>query len=32
MVSIIAGVVIMATYVPTQRALQLEPSDALRYE
>ena len=32
MVSIIAGVVIMATYIPTQRALQLEPSDALRYE
>ena len=32
MVSIIAGVVIMATYVPTKRALQLEPSDALRYE
>jgi ABC-type antimicrobial peptide transport system permease subunit len=32
MVSIIAGVVIMATYVPTKRALQLEPSEALRYE
>jgi putative ABC transport system permease protein len=32
MVSIIAGVVILATYVPTKRALQLEPSDALRYE
>lgn len=32
MVSIIAGVVIMATYVPTKRALQLEPGDALRYE
>lgn len=32
MVSIIVGVVIMATYIPTQRALQLEPSDALRYE
>jgi len=32
MVSIIAGVVIMATYIPTKRALQLEPSDALRYE
>ncbi|WP_331352100.1 ADOP family duplicated permease [Cellvibrio sp. UBA7671] len=32
MVSVVAGVVITATYVPTQRALQLEPSDALRYE
>lgn len=32
MVGIIAGVVIMATYLPTKRALQLEPSDALRYE
>lgn len=32
MVSIIAGVVITATYVPTRRALQLEPGDALRYE
>lgn len=32
MVSIIAGVVIFATYAPTKRALQLEPGDALRYE
>lgn len=32
MVSIIASVVIAATYLPTRRALQLEPSDALRYE
>lgn len=32
MVSIIAGVVIIATYIPTKRALQLEPGDALRYE
>ncbi len=32
MVGIIAAVVILATYLPTKRALQLEPSDALRYE
>lgn len=32
MVSIIAAVVMLATYIPTRRALQLEPADALRYE
>jgi len=32
MASIIAAVVILATYLPTRRALQLEPGDALRYE
>lgn len=32
MVSIIAAVVLLATYIPTKRALQLEPADALRYE
>ncbi|MFC3114676.1 ADOP family duplicated permease [Cellvibrio fontiphilus] len=32
MVSIIAAVVLLATYLPTRRALQLEPADALRYE
>lgn len=32
LVVIIGGTVIFATYIPTKRALKLEPSDALRYE
>jgi len=32
MISIIGSVVMLATYVPTKRALQLEPSDALHYQ
>ncbi len=32
MVIVIGGVVMLATYYPTKRALAMEPSDALRYE
>lgn len=32
MVSVIGSVVMVAAYVPTKRALQMEPSEALRYE
>ncbi|MEX0300223.1 MAG: ABC transporter permease, partial [Kordiimonas sp.] len=32
MVTVIGAVVILATYFPTKRALEMEPSAALRYE
>src|SRR5690606_33594649 len=32
MITMIGGVVMLATYLPTKRALQMEPNEALRYE